>query len=188
MSLESKMQLIADKEEIRDQLYRWCRGVGRKDWDLVRSIFHPNAQDRHGHYNGSVDEFLEWQRCHHASIDQSAHLLSNVLIEFAGPDIALVESYVVEYQSYPLEAQSARVAVLGEEASKTIGAFSVRGVGRYLDRFQRADGAWKISHRTTVFETFRIDQGGRNLQPHWISAQRDETDELVRLREELRAK
>jgi SnoaL-like domain len=187
-TLESKLQRLIDKAEIQDQLYRWCRGVGRKDWELVRSIFHADAHDDHGTFNASADDFIRWQQRHHVGIDQSAHLLSNILIEFASPDVALVESYVVAYHHYTSAAQQAHTDILGDKGA-AVGEFNSRGVGRYLDRFEKRGGPWRITKRTTLFETFRLDQlGDRCLQPHWLASQRDETDELVSFRKELTSK
>ena len=187
-SLEAKLQELSDRVEIQDQLYRWCRGVGRKDWDLVRSVFHEDAQDDHGNFNGTVEAFISWQQRHHVGIDQSAHLLSNVLIEFVDADTALVESYVVAYHHYTAEAGQAHIDILGE-ADAAVGAFNSRGVGRYLDRFCRRGGVWKIAHRITVVETFRTDQlGGRQLLAHWMPSRRDDTDALVEFRKELSSK
>jgi hypothetical protein len=186
--LEAKIQQLIDRAEIQDQLYRWCRGVGRKDWDLVRSVFYEDAQDDHGNFNGTVEGFISWQQRHHVGIDQSAHLLTNILTEFVDADTALVESYVVAYHNYTADAKQAHIDILGE-AGAEVGAFNSRGVGRYLDRFCRRDGVWKIAHRITVVETFRTDQlGGRQLLPHWVPSRRDDKDELGQFRKELVSK
>ena len=72
-SFQKKLQRLIDKSEISEQLCRWSRGVGRRDWDLVRTVFHADARDDHGTLNGSLDEYIEWQKRHHSGIDQSVH-------------------------------------------------------------------------------------------------------------------
>ena len=184
--LEKQVQRLVDRAEITDQLNRWSRGVARKDWDLVRSIFHPDARDDHGTFDGSVDEFIGWQQGHHLGVDQSAHMLTNIIIEFASDDLALVETYVVAYHNYTEDSPTARKDILGDEGARGRGSVNSRIVGRYLDRFERREGAWRIAYRMTVFETLRADQdGGRGLQPQWIAARRDEQDPLIRLRAEM---
>ena len=78
---------------IQDVMYRWCRSVDRLDFELMRSVFHPDAIDNHGAFKGGVEELVAWIRERHRNITFSAHRLGNMLIEFAGPDVALVETY-----------------------------------------------------------------------------------------------
>jgi hypothetical protein len=58
-------------------------------------------------------------------------------------------------------------------------------VGRYVDKFQRFGDTWKITYRQALFETAQTWEGGRNLLPHWLGSQRDETDRLHALRAEM---
>jgi hypothetical protein len=52
-------ELVA-REEIRDVLFRYTRGIDRLDLDLVRSCYHADAHDNHGAFRGDVDGFLDW--------------------------------------------------------------------------------------------------------------------------------
>lgn len=54
MSLEE----MSAKQEITELLYRYCRGIDRLDWDLVRSCYHDDAFDDHSIFRGSPDEFV----------------------------------------------------------------------------------------------------------------------------------
>ena len=54
-NLDDKLQRLIDKDEIRDLISRYARGVDRADWDLVRDTYHPDATDDHGDYKG------EWE-------------------------------------------------------------------------------------------------------------------------------
>ena len=44
------MQQIIDREEIRDLMMRYARGVDRGDWETVRAVYHPDARDDHGDF------------------------------------------------------------------------------------------------------------------------------------------
>jgi hypothetical protein len=178
------MQRLIDKAEIADQLYRWSRGTARKDWDLVKSIFLDDARDDHGNLDGSVDEFVAWQKRHHSGIDQSVHFIGNILIEFTDDDRALSESYVIAFHHY-LESHS-RADIVGPEAAATMSEMNSVIVGRYLDIFKRVSGTWRIAHRQAVFETARTEEAGRNLLSHWQAARRDNDDPLYRVRRERR--
>ena len=47
-----------DRREIEDCLLRYVRGVDRKNWELVRAAYHPDAHDDHGNYQGGIDGFI----------------------------------------------------------------------------------------------------------------------------------
>ena len=108
---------LEDRHYIQDTVLRWCHGVDRKDWDVVRSVFHPDAYDDHGMYKGDVDGLINWLQGRHPSIAFSMHTLCNLLIEFNGEDRALAESYVVAYQQYLPAEQADRATLIAALAS-----------------------------------------------------------------------
>lgn len=142
---------IADRLQIQDCMYRWCRAVDRLDFSGIRDVFHPDAVDLHGAFNGPVDGLVAWIRERHAGIPFSMHAVSNILIEFAGPDLALVETYVRTTQRYPAEARAALDQLAGGKAGAAGGGMDLMTCSRYVDRFERrADRRWKIAKRTLV--------------------------------------
>ncbi|MBT5754390.1 MAG: SnoaL-like domain-containing protein [Acidimicrobiaceae bacterium] len=46
---EARLRALIDKDEIRDVLMRYGRGVDRLDEELLRSCYHPDSHDDHGH-------------------------------------------------------------------------------------------------------------------------------------------
>ncbi len=142
---------IADRLQIQDCMYKWCRAVDRLDFSGIRDVFHPDAVDLHGAFNGPVDGLVEWIRERHAGIPFSMHAVSNILIEFAGPDLALVETYVRTTQRYPAEARAALDQLAGGKAGAAGGGMDLMTCSRYVDRFERRDDRrWKIARRTLV--------------------------------------
>ena len=97
------VERLADRMQIQDCMYRWCRGVDRLDFESIRSAFHDDAIDRHGVYEGGVDGLVEWIRERHRAIPFSMHLVANMLIEFADRDTAIAETYCLAVQRYPSE-------------------------------------------------------------------------------------
>src|SRR5688572_2641811 len=97
-SVEERLARVADRLEIRELLDRYARGVDRRDWEQVRAVYHPDAYDDHGNYKGDVDGFIERLKRRHVWIEQSMHVVANCIIEFDGPDSAVVESYFITYQ------------------------------------------------------------------------------------------
>ena len=181
---------LADRHFISETIQLWCRAVDRKDWDLVRQVFHADGYDDHGMYRGDVDGLIEWLKGRHPSIALSMHSLCNLVIEFAGEDVALAESYVVAYQQYlsPADADRATlVAALGEELTNRDEPVSVLMPCRYLDEFERRDGLWKIARRTTVFESrYLLSTGGPlTFNPQWSVGRRDRDDPYYQVKARL---
>ncbi|MBF3851494.1 nuclear transport factor 2 family protein [Burkholderia pseudomallei] len=154
---------IADRLAIQDAMYRWCRAVDRLDYDEMRAAFHPDGTDNHGIYSGDVDGLIEWIRERHKTIPVSMHQVSNMLIEFAGPDLALVETYVRTTQHYPENATSSLVQLTGRSQVTPGVAVDLLTCSRYIDRFQRRNGEWRVLHRTLVQDWKQIFEVPTNI-------------------------
>jgi ketosteroid isomerase-like protein len=163
--LRARMVRVVDQQEIRDVIYRYCRGIDRRDYDLVRSCYHPDALDDHGDFRGSVDGFIAHVEQGLPRFERTMHFIGNVLIEPDG-DSARAESYIVAHHH------------LRESRTKPERDF-VCGL-RYVDDFERrTDGEWRIASRVCVFEWSRIDPvapGGWSPAPQATLGQIDGTD------------
>jgi hypothetical protein len=173
------LQTLLDKEAIRESVCRYARGVDRGDWDLVRSTYHPDAIDAHGDYKGNIDGLIDWLDQRFAGVDNSMHFLGNSLIDFSGSDLALVETYFV----------SRRIRPLTEAESKKLGsgdAMTREAWGRYVDRFERRDGEWRVAHRTVVIEALSSHEafgGKRAAKVTW--GQRNGNDRVYEVEAEI---
>lgn len=178
---------LQDRFEIEQALLRYCRGVDRKQWDLVRAAYHPDAYDDHGNYKGNIDGFVQSVIDRHKTIEQSTHAISNVQIEFAGADAALVETYFIVHQRHSPEGGDARNAFVRGRHASAEEAVEVETVGRYVDRFTRRDGTWKIQKRVVVFEVYRAQAApaGGGLLKNWVIARRDGEDAVEVARREM---
>ncbi len=142
VSTESERALLhrlAAESEIRETLYRYCRGIDRRQYDLVRSCYHPDAIDSHGMIEAGVEEFLQFVETAAARLERSMHFIGNIMIELDG-DTARSESYVIAThrgRPKPDDPDSAQDHTLGV---------------RYIDDWERRDGQFRISHRRCVFE------------------------------------
>ena len=134
------VQALLDREAIRECLYRYCRGIDRRDEEALRSAYWPDATDRHGPYQGSAAGFIDWALGKLKTSDaRIVHRISNPLIELQG-DQALVESYFDAIQE-ETDAEGRPVEALLS--------------GRYLDRFERRGDEWRILARTVVYDRMR---------------------------------
>lgn len=171
---------LIDRAEIEDAMRVYARAVDRGDWALVRAAYHPDAHDDHGDYKGPIDGLITWLEQRFAGVDNSMHFLGQCLIEFASPQLALVETYFV----------SQRLRAPSDEERKTLGArdaMSRQAWGRYVDRFERRDGgAWLVARRIVVLESSftSVALGGQRGGPA-VWGRRDRSDALYQARAEI---
>lgn len=130
MIFDSFLEELEARVAIEDCLNRFARGVDRQDWTLARTLYHDDAVDDHGFFNGPADSFLAHIARMHELQEHSMHFNTNVLIEFTAKDRAFVETYVLVLQRF-------------EDRRVTASA-------RYLDRFEKRNGEWRVAHRTLV--------------------------------------
>jgi hypothetical protein len=139
------LEEVAAHLEIQQVLYRYCRGVDRGDAALIAGVYHPDATDDHGSWVGPGRAFGEYLV---PVMDQAAfvgqHHITNALIEVEG-QAARVESYFVAFHPGTGQADSPRHIMV---------------CGRYVDRFERRDGAWKIADRRVVIDVSRVLSDG----------------------------
>jgi hypothetical protein len=140
--LEEKYQRLVDKDEIHDVLMRYCVGIDRGDLDLILSAFHDDARDNHsGVEEHAVDRFTRTVKEARGMSMVTSHNLGNVYIKLAG-DSAHGQSYFTAWH---------RLDIDGRPHDWVIG-------GRYVDRFERRKGEWRIAHRTVVYDFERFDE------------------------------
>jgi 3-phenylpropionate/cinnamic acid dioxygenase small subunit len=137
-------ELVA-RQEITELLYRYCRGIDRLDWELVRSCYHDDALDDHSIFRGSPDEFVAFFREMLTPMEATTHTLGNILITVDG-DVAGSEAYILAWHRLPAD---------GPTPPQDFTAS-----GRYVDRLERRNGTWRIAHRTVVFDWTRIEPVG----------------------------
>jgi hypothetical protein len=184
--MSETLQRLADRIDIQDALHRYARGIDRRNWDFLASAFHPGAQIHQGDFNGPIEQMIENVKARHAAIEQSAHLMTNILIEFDGPDGAVVETYYLAYLRNDGLPAIMRSALIGGGAPEA-GAIDMRSLGRYIDRFERRDGHWRIARRVCIAETLSgtAVPDGNPLSANWAMASRNPDDPLWAMRAEF---
>ncbi|MEE3329886.1 MAG: nuclear transport factor 2 family protein [Myxococcota bacterium] len=153
---------LLDERAIRQVVLRYCRGIDRMDRELVRACYHPGAEDHHGSFRGDVDAFIEWVWRLLEHYDSTMHLVGNLLVEFASPQVACVETYGTAFHRGD-----------PEEAKRNL----VTGF-RYIDRFERRDGDWRIAKRVATTEWARVDvpENWWPISDDLLSGTRDRSD------------
>jgi hypothetical protein len=131
---QGPLQDLLDREAIRECLYRYCRGIDRADEATLRSVYWEDASDCHGAWNGSADGFIGQALTKLREGGRRVHQVSNVAIELHG-DVAAAESSFLALQATALAPQLETFLC-----------------GRYVDRFERREGEWRIAARTVVYD------------------------------------
>jgi hypothetical protein len=151
---DQRLERLLAHQEITTVLYRYCRGIDRRDLDLVRSCYHPDAVDDHGEYVGNVDGFIAHVAANIGRFERTMHFVGNILIEIDAEGVgARTESYIIAHHH------------LRAGHGKPERDFLVWL--RYVDDFERRNGEWRIANRVCVFEWSRMDAAAPN--PHQFS-------------------
>ena len=139
--LSPATRLLLDRREIRDCVHRYARGLDRHDDALLASAFHPDAIDNHGDFVGRRAEFVRWanHQVHEPLILHNHHITTH-RAEIDG-DVAHGETYVI--------------FILRHKDGKTVRV----GFGRYVDRFERRDGEWRIALRQIATDLRLVADG-----------------------------
>jgi hypothetical protein len=175
---------LADRIAIQDAMLKWVRAVDRREWSLAAEAFHDDAYDNHGIYQGNMEGLIAWLSERHETIPHSSHVVSNMFIEFAGDDVAIMESYCVAYQRYAGGSAKTRSDITGGANTGDL-QFDMIINGRYVDRVERRNGVWKIAHRTVIFDSsmmLPVPADGAKLNPDWPIGRRDRADPMWKLR------
>jgi len=137
LSRDPEVQTILDKMAISEAIARYCRGIDRADADLINSAYHPDAWDEHdGHeftgltVGNGIIEILQ------RGMKATRHNIGTQLIEVYG-DEAAAETYCT-----------------GSHTLKD--GRRVQTFVRYLDRFERRAGEWKVIHRTSITDPAEV--------------------------------
>lgn len=134
--LDAQLQALVDKDAIRDVIMRYARGIDRFDLDLARSVFHPDAIESHGPFEGRSHDWIDSFDPSEFQDIERHHSLGQSIIELDG-DVAFSETYVVLARGLPRDGQEPNLVLIH---------------GRYVDRFERREGEWKIARRNAVID------------------------------------
>jgi hypothetical protein len=137
--IDKRLQLLLDREAIRDVLTRYCYGADRIDESVLKSVYWPEATDDHGVFSGTASDYIPFLLKAAGAMDQMQHLVGNMLIRNTDTT-AHCESYFIGY--HRMKNESGR-------------PFDSLACGRYLDELEKRAGEWRIIRRKVVFDWFR---------------------------------
>ena len=146
---------LEDREAIRDVIAAYAHAIDRRRWVMMERLFHADAVFKFGLIEGDWRGFVEQAR---AVIDPclaTQHQLGQVQFGFEGADVCHTETYMTAMHTippgYPLAAVFPDKGVI----------YSAIVAGRYVDRFEKRSGEWRIAQRTGLYDwrEFRVVEG-----------------------------
>ncbi|MFI1294239.1 nuclear transport factor 2 family protein [Streptomyces sp. NPDC020792] len=121
------------KDRLHDLEVAYCRGIDRRDPQLLKSIFFEDAFVRLGNMKeGGVDEWVDW------IIDDFKPRFENTT------HYLLNEWYKVDGESAEGETHRLSYHRFGDPARELIAA------SRTFNRYEERDGVWKITFREVI--------------------------------------
>ncbi len=130
---DARIDAMLDREAIRDALSRFTRGMDRFDREAYLSAFHDDAEMAAGPFVGSARDCWDWAvPMHEEGQLLTHHSLLNITIDLDG-DTAHTETYYM---------------FVARNRDETV----VLAGGRYVDRFEKRNGDWRIALRTNIIE------------------------------------
>lgn len=131
---EPDIRELAARECLRQLVLAYSRACDRRDFALLRSLYHDDALEEHGEmFTGSADEYVAWVEGALANWSATAHYVTNTLFEING-DQAEGETYKINYH-------------------RTLdGRQEIITGSRSLDRFAKRDGEWRFLGRCVTLD------------------------------------
>lgn len=145
------MNSPADRFAIQDLAALYMRGLDRLDGDLLAAQFWPEAQLEYGIFSGAPADFADFCMAALQDHDANHHMLGQHLIDFAASDEAFGEVYYQAYHRTTDETGAKRDLFIA---------------GRYVDRYQRRGGVWKIAYRSELVDWLRDEPASDAMLHH----------------------
>jgi hypothetical protein len=139
---EQQIDELLDKQAIYELICAYCNAADRHDHAKMRSLYHEDAIDEHGHFaKGPAMDFIEKLPEIQKPMEILHHNVTTVNLKLdpgsesgAGATRAEGEVYLIAFHKVKAEDRSYDVLI----------------GGRYFDKYEKRDGTWKFSHRSIV--------------------------------------
>ena len=132
------IEILVEKDKIRDQIYNYCRALDRIDNELGYTIFAEDSEVDYGPtYKGTGRGFIDMMLNQHRKMVATHHMMTNILIKFNDDGTkAASETYMYAACKYKNKAGKA--------------TFTVEARCRDIDKWEKQDGKWVIVERVVA--------------------------------------
>ncbi len=138
---DTALEVLVAKDQIRDQIYNYSRGLDRMDRALALQVFHPDAvvtqpNGTGGGFKGNGEDWVNFAWKAHANLASHSHQMTNTLIRVDG-NKATSETYAMDsLRTEPTESSASTNLVLV----------------RYADTWSKRQGRWAMDTRTIMID------------------------------------
>src|SRR5258706_852277 len=139
-SLSASMPDLQDQLAISALMQIWALARDTGDWDKLRATAHPGAAMTTTWFDGTFDAFVASCEASFGKGSRSQHFLGGTIAEIKG-DRAIAQTRM---------SINVRSRLDGVEVDAVC-------VGRFFDRVEMREGAWRIAKRSVIYEKDRID-------------------------------
>jgi len=157
---DPRLQRLLDERELRALSATYMRGLDRSDGELVRTVFADDATTHYGTFRGGPDEMATMAMTALSAYRATQHFLGQINLAIDGDD-ATGEVYFQAFHQHATEGFDRFIC------------------GRYIDRYRRVDGSWRMTHRTEVVDWTRtepIADAYFTKRPETVRGMRDHSD------------
>ena len=162
-----------DNEAIRQVVAAYAHAIDRCRWDMMAKVFHKDAQYGCGPVGGSWRDFVPQAQAIVEPCLATQHQLGQTMISYESDILAHTETYFNAVHTIP---SGYRVTDVFPDKGKIYTAVIA---GRYVDRFEKRDGEWRIAKRSGLYdwrEYREVDGVDLSHLPKGASGQRDDRD------------
>jgi ketosteroid isomerase-like protein len=136
------MSELDDKQEIKELVLRYGTAIDRCDYEMLCSVYATDGIDDNGGeplngaaYARKVLDMLT------AEFDSTSHMIVNTKVKFVD-GVGYGQTYYLAWH----------------QLTRPDGGYDMTISGRYIDRFVKEDGQWKIGYRYRISDFNRIDK------------------------------
>jgi hypothetical protein len=130
--LATRLDATESRFTIAETLYNYARACDRADEAMMRGCFWPESTHKHGRFDGTSTDFVNFAFRIISSLKYAAHHISNVSTDVRG-DRGVSECYYFAHHR--------------RDVANGTGEEDVFMQGRYIDLHERRNGVWKIIRR-----------------------------------------
>lgn len=143
-AMERRLRALIDKDDIAGVVQKWAMTRDQGLWGDLAETFHPGGRIKVMWFSGTHDDFITaCARRFKPGIGATKHFFGVSSITLNG-DRALAESPAFISQEGEIEGVK----------------FTSMSFLRFLDRFERRAGVWRIAQRNSIYEGDRLAPEG----------------------------
>ena len=131
---------LQDELAIAALMQSWALARDTGDWETLRSTAHPGAQMTTTWFDGPFEDFIDSCIASWAKGSRSQHVLGGTVADIRGAR-AIAQTRM---------SINVRSRLDGVEVDAVC-------LGRFFDRVEKREGAWRIVKRSVIYEKDRID-------------------------------